>query len=154
MVFFTFAACASGDFESDEGPDSSLSAADATVATGGLALTNPTCGTGDGAAEDPCLDCTLAQCEAIYARCFGATFTTTLLGGVCDELGVCAADCACGGSDCFQSCLATAVVAGGTCDACLGELAQCEATSCSAACEAESDAGVDADPSRPDAAKP
>jgi hypothetical protein len=115
----------------------------------GLATINPECGAGDGGTTvGECTACTLGHCATELESCFGATWETTLVGGVCEDLGTCVDACACGDNACFQACL-TELEASTVdpCWSCVLTLISCQQASCSAECadETEPDGGHGAD---------
>lgn len=111
----------------------------------GLAVVNPACGTGDGGPVDDCVTCTAQQCAARLDACFGTTWNTTLVGGVCQSFGQCVADCSCGSNDCFKACVAAVESSSNDpCLDCLYALFACEEAMCAAEClEPEEDAGAE-----------
>jgi hypothetical protein len=110
----------------------------------GLALVNPTCGTGDGGVvSSECTSCAAAACGELFVECFGAEWQTDLAGGVCTSFGQCVMGCECGDADGFRACLeALGQEPASACYECIVSLVGCEQDHCAEACaDSTEDAG-------------
>lgn len=153
-IIATCIACGSSDEDADLGSGGSAgvdagtggSVLDEAGTLHGLAIVNPSCGTGDGGPDDACITCATSSCVPEFESCFGAGWQTTLAGGTCTTFGQCVMDCDCGDNQCFRVCLADLEKdTASACYGCVTTLFTCEVTKCGDACAEElDDAGTDA----------
>jgi hypothetical protein len=147
FVLMLFSACSEESFtsESDAGVVATDSGDGATASLTGLAVVSPACGTDTQGRTAECRACAEQQCAVELAECFGATYTTTLAGGLCQTFGQCVMACSCGDQVCYQACVEAQSTTGpAACTDCLTRLLACETTQCSEICAGSTSAGEDA----------